>query len=134
MIQSCPHLHKTKNEKPCCMDCGLVIDIENPPYVRSLKHYKIFLDNNILIPISHLYGEKLKGQVFNFLERHERFSLPSFNHTILYQNYINFLKTHTTEILPIKKRLRPITKICGLHRRMFLEYLLNVPLSSTEEC
>jgi len=137
MIQSCPHLYKTTNEKPCCMECGLVMDIENPPYIRCLKHYKIFLDNNILVPVSSLYGEKLKSQVFDFLARHEKFSLPSFNHTIFYQNYINFLENNRNEILPIKKRIRPITKIFGLHRKMFLEYLLNVPLQddfSIEEC
>lgn len=135
MIQSCPHLHKTIDEKPCCIDCGLVFDIENPPYVRCLKHYKFFVDNNIQIPIKDLPNEKLKIQVLNFLERHDKFSLPTFNHTILYQNYINFLETYKTETLPQKIRKRPITKICGIHKKMFLDFLLNfdVSLFSIEE-
>lgn len=136
----CRHLQiTTTNEKPCCIDCGLVMEVYSNPYIRNITHYKQFYKQGIKINPFLLLGLEFKEQVIRFLRRQDSaikkteekkertlpcwFSIDSTEQK--YVEYIIFLRQNQDRVLPKKKkrRKREIYEVYGDHKRMILEYI-----------
>jgi len=154
-IQKCPHLqistNRSSNEKPSCLNCGLVQEPEDNPYVykyiRNITHYKELYKSGIIIPTTQILGETIKNQVIKFkLKKNEPkkrtfnpsdkvFSVDKMNPQMdplvevyrnLYLEYIEFLRNNEDRILPKKNRKRQICQIYGNHRKILLEYIFRL--------
>lgn len=159
-IQECLHLQissgRISNDKPSCINCGLVMEVYENPYIRNISHYKALYsssDNRDEICNFQIVGDKLREQVMRFknskskpkqiknlqeykeLERsalkraHESYnSITEIDRQclLLYYEYIDFLRNNEIRILPKKNRTRPIYQVYGDHRRIVFEYIVRL--------
>lgn len=135
-IQQCLHSQISTNEKPCCINCGLVQETVGKPYIRSISHYKELYRVGIIIPVSEIMTENLKIQVIKFNQRRNKPEKRTFMspeglqelevYRSLYLEYIEFLRDNQDRVLPKKPRKRQICQIYGEHRKILLEYIFRL--------
>ena len=123
----CLHFVNLKNEKPCCLECGIVNEDEareyKIPYIRTISQYR---KEQVLIPLDQLVGDNLRNQVQKLLrrkvekeEKEQKKQEPQ-----LYLEYIEFLRQNEADVLPRRKnRRRNIMGVYGENKRLCLEYL-----------
>lgn len=83
--EECPHLqistNRAYNEKPSCIDCGLVQEPEGNPYIRNISHYKELYSiargspedcPSHVVSTFRLLGDNLKEQAIKFRLRQEQ--------------------------------------------------------------
>ena len=145
-IQECPHLQISTDDKPSCMNCGLVQERQSASYIRCISHYKkVYLqaqssgEANLeaKYPIAvYLLPAPLQIQIHKFHIRTNRLRLNKLSETNrqdggndekrnqLYDDYIRFLNENATHTLPKKERKRPISAIYGEHKKIILDWIM----------
>ena len=129
--------------KPSCIDCGLVQEIYQPPYVRSITHYRELFKVGRNPPVHCIKNPILQNQISKYHTRvhNSRANALKNNHSTFedidsvvlgvnekdaekfYSEYIQFLYDNENLILPNKTRIRPIRKIYGEHRQILLKWI-----------
>ena len=142
-IQECPHLQISIDDKPSCINCGLVQERPAVPYIRSISHYKeIYRSNRNASHVVYLLPAPLQIQIHKFHIRTNRSKLSEPNNVRdepseakmnepnnvrmkkQYDDYIRFLNENAIHTLPKKERKRPISAIYGEHKRIILDWIM----------
>ena len=140
------------DKRQVCIKCGLIEDIIQEPYIRSITHYKQICGASLGgaypsgLTSSYISQDKLREQIYKFkIREHNKFikknqgSNPSYpsggaypsdddkysdKYSEKYMDYIRFLQQNQEQILPKKKnRKREITKIYGEHKKIIIDYI-----------
>lgn len=133
----CQHLNigMFDSLKPSCIECGLVQEVYQTPYVRSITHYRNLFKDGRNPPIHCIKNPILQNQICKFHMRIHaaQCDAPKNKHSNIenddkdvhtfYSQYIQFLYNNENLILPNKTRIRPIRKIYGDHRQFILKWI-----------
>lgn len=135
------------DKRQVCIKCGLIEDIIQEPYIRSITHYKQICGASLGgaypsgpsgLTSSYISQDKLREQIYKFkIREHNKFikknqgSNPSYPSgevpwEILYSEYIRFLQQNQDKILILPKnkpRKRKLTKIYGEHKKIIIDYI-----------